>query len=91
MLHPKYILLVGLALLALPVASDAYYRGGVPADEGVSPWMARSDLTADELRLSDDVSAAARIGESFALFAPAATVRDQEAARALTRAAKPRA
>lgn len=89
MLHPKYVLLVGLSLLALPVASDAYYRGGAPADDAVSSWTARADLTADELRPSDDVSAADRIGESFALFTPAANVRDHEAARILVRTAKP--
>ncbi|MGO3933129.1 hypothetical protein NP284_33060 [Rhodopseudomonas pseudopalustris] len=90
MLHPKYVLLVGLSLLALPVASDAYYRGGAPVDD-VSPWVVRSDLLPDNLRMIEQGSAAARIGDSFALFAPAANARDHEAARALLRAAKPRA
>ncbi len=90
MLHPKYILLVGLALLALPVASDAYYRGGVSADD-VSAWAVRPGLDGAELRRTDDVSAAARLNDSFVLFAPAANARDHEAARVLLRAAKPRA
>ena len=85
----KYFTVVGSALLALLFACNAYFREGTDTSGGTS--VIREGLATDELRLTEDVTPAARIKETFALFVPGDARRVHDTVRLLARAAKPQA
>lgn len=85
----KYFTFVGSALLTLLLACNAYFRED--ADPSVRPSVVREGLATDELRLTADVTPAARVKETFALFVPGDARRMRETVRSLVRAVKPQA
>jgi hypothetical protein len=78
----KCFTFMGTALLVLLFACHAYFYQAYFGD-GVT--------LAAERRLADDISPAARISETFALFVPGDARRMRDTARLLARAVKPQA
>ncbi len=79
----KTFTFAGTALLVLLLACHAYVYDA---------WFHEgARLTTDERRMADDITPAARVRETFALFVPGDTRRMRDAARFLARAIKPQA
>jgi hypothetical protein len=78
----KCFTFMGTALLVLLFACHAYFYQAY-FQEGVT--------LATERRLADEVSPAARIRETFALFVPGDAKRMRDTARLLARAVRPQA
>jgi hypothetical protein len=83
----KCFTFTGTALLVLLFACHAYLYQAYFHEGDFQEDMA----LATERRLADDVSPAARISETFALFVPGDAKRMRDTARLLARAVKPQA
>jgi hypothetical protein len=91
MLVSKYFTVVGSALLAVLFIWDACSREDTEPASSRSTLVVREGLGMDELRLTEDVTPADRIKETFAMFVPADARHQRETARTFARAVKPQA
>lgn len=79
----KTFTFAGTALLVFLLTCHAYFYDAY-FHEGVRP-------ATNERRMADDITPAARIRETFALFVPGDARRMRETSRLLARAVKPQA
>jgi hypothetical protein len=87
----KYFAVVGSALLVFLFVCDAYFRDDVELASPQRTLVARDDVGTDELRLTEDVTPAARVKETFSMFVPGDTRRLRDTVRPLAKAVKPQA
>jgi hypothetical protein len=87
----KYFTVVGSVLLIFLFACDAYFHEDTELDSSRSTLVARDGVGTNELRLTEDVTPADRVKETFALFVPGDAKRLRDTARPFARAVKPQA
>jgi hypothetical protein len=87
----KYFSVVGSVLLVILFLCNALFHEDTEQVSSRSTLVARDGAGTDELRLTEDVTPADRVKETFAMFVPGDAKHQRDMARQFARAVKPQA